>query len=279
MKVSIVKDEKQSQALGAPVYVMELDKAAKEAEAVIRDAIALKASIEKAGSNWATHTATADLIKLGIPVPRNKSLGGNYVMMADAFAELLVSPFYEFTKDDKKLISISANLVAGAPWQGHAQKSRKEALELFAEFNEDTAKDSTRIGALAHWYKPFPFIQAGEGKNRVSLAQAHNIPYLAQNQTRQMLDASTLAIRKVWFSNHWLLQCSSANQISGGADAPFRLKEGEFLIPFPKLTVQLMKQYGVQERSRVFRFFLGYRFKRHMLQFLQSKSYGRSPWL
>lgn len=117
MKVSLVKDEKQSQTVGAVVYVLKLDEAAKDAEDIIRQGISLKKLIEQAGSNWNAHTGTTELISLGIPVPKEKALGKNYVLMPDAYVELLISPFYEFSSDEKKLISISAELVAGGRWQ------------------------------------------------------------------------------------------------------------------------------------------------------------------
>jgi hypothetical protein len=280
MKVSLVKDEKQSQTVGTVVYVLKLDEAAKDAEDIIRQGISLKKLIEQAGSNWNAHTGTTELVSLGIPVPKEKALGKNYVLMPDAYVELLISPFYEFSSDEKKLISISAELVAGAPWCGHTQKNRADVLELFAKFDKDTVQGGTALGALAHWYKPFPLVQAGEGKNRVSLAQEHNIPYLAQSFTRKLVPPNTLTIRRVFFSRHVLLKCSNAKHLSINADTPFRLNGGEFLIPFPELTVPLMKLYGVKERRGVLRFFIGYRFKRHMLGFLRSKSYPgvSSPW-
>lgn len=269
-----------SQIAGRSVYELHSDKKARQAEEIIRRGISLKAKIEKAGRDWSAFEATDELLKEGIPAPKVKKLNRQIAFTTNSFLDLLIGPFHAKTDNPQTLVSVPADLVIGAPWQGHESKSRKEAVSFFKKFDKWTAESEPLLGATGTWYEPFPLIRAGEGKNRVSLAQEHRLPYWSQVFHYKMAPPKSLILRPVFFSKHWLLQCSDEHYFPGGSDSPFKIRRNEFLVAFPSLTLPLLSLYGVKTGRPVFRIALNTRFKLHMLNFLRGSLLANafSPW-
>lgn len=280
MRTQPVKNPTLSQIAGRPVYELHSDKKAQLTEDIIRRGISLKAKIEKAGRNWSVYEDTDELLKAGIPAPKIKKLNQQIAFATNSFLDLLIGPFYAQKHRSQTLVSMPADLVIGAPWQGHEPKNRKEAISFFKDSDKWTAESEPLLGAKGSWYYPFPLIRAGEGKNRVSLAQEHQIPYLSQVFHYEVAPPESLTLRRVIFSKHWLLQCSDEHYYPGVTDSPFKIKQNEFLVAFPSLTLPLLSLYGVKTGRPVFRIAPKIRFKCHMLNFLRGSLLANavSPW-
>ncbi|MEE4678406.1 hypothetical protein V2K56_01960 [Pseudomonas alliivorans] len=290
MKSKLSLNKSLSLTFGKDVYELTCDQEANEAAQFIRKGILFKAELEAAARDWGACSVSVKekLIAIGVPVPKKFTSKQAFALDTGAFLDALICPFYREinhkpTLSDTPLINISADLVIGASWQTYSPMNFLQAKTLFQSLDSQTVnpdlQGSTEY-AYGDWYSPFPVIKAGEGKNRVSLASQHCIAYLTRAHQYEFAPAYTLSLHKVMFSDYWVLKCSDSKYWPGETLPAFALTRNKTIIALPKITLELLRLYGVQEGRRTFQFGIYRKFRRCMLAWLTNTTGGAtsSPW-
>ena len=167
-----------------------------------------------------------------------------------------VIPFWTLKNaGDFEASFVDPNLVIGATYK----KFEKATVEKCLQINDDDSNvaDYEKIGDL-------PLYVAIEGKNRVRLFQKYQVKIKARIRQIPFPPPNVLQLHRYWKTNNYFLSCSSDFYVQGEMQ--------RILLLYPKITVPLLKSYGVREEKPVRNVFFINKKKRQMQEALESAS-------